>query len=392
MIKKLYMIVVALLIVSTSLIYAAVPNKIVGGNVDNTPLPLPSGLCNGTINITNGGVYTAAIPSTSLWSGAAPSENPNYGGVYLAARAIDGFSRTQYFINQNGLTTLSTTVTDIASSPDQVLFSGPGSSFYNLDSSRWTVLGRRLTDAALHIRQYVNALTLDAPTSIILTAGPSTHTAYSGQLFWLQYSIAAGLTLGEFDGGVNTKSVFIPGGGSFRGLAVDDTFVYATQVSGSQIYKWARTDITAGLAGTAAPAWGAGTTIGIPTADVALGVLYIPLIGNGITDNVVFRVRTSDLTITGSRSMGVANFLGKVFVDTANNKLYVASSPGGGNAARLFRLNRTTLVIEQSFVATVTTSDGPASDQSSFDINHQTLFVPLPDTTLAKMQKFNLCS
>jgi hypothetical protein len=396
--KKILSSIILALFFITNISYATFPSSIVGSNVDNTPSPLPTGFCAGTLTMTNGGVFTGAIPSTTMHLGAAPAENPNYGGVYVNVRSIDQFSETQYFVRQSDMTLISTVVINAASSPDQPGFSGNGAAFYNLDSTRWVEIGRRLVDQGYHIRQYFNnGLTLDAPTSIILTAGLSVYPAYSSSTFWAIVTktldtTPAGLTLLQSSGGSITDQVFIPGGGSFAGLAVDDTFVYATQVSGSQIYKWLRSNIAAGLAGTAAPAWGAGTTIQIPTADPALGVLYVPMRGNGITDNVVFRVRTSDLTITGSIALGVANFLGRVYVDSVNDRLYVTTSAGGGNAARVFRLNRTTLAIQQTFTGTTTSTEGPSEAQGSIDVPHQKLFVPLPDTTLAKAQKVNLCS
>lgn len=377
-------------------IFAAAPSKIVGANIDNSPAVLPSGVCAGTITLTDGGVFdTGGLASVSMSVGAAPRESPNYGGVY-ADFTVLGTGTWQYTLLQNPFVLNTNILINAGNAPDSPALSNGAAFYYNFDTSRWVAAGRRTVDGALHIREYLDGgLTLDGFPGPILAGGTGVvvEPAYSNDRSWHILTVAAGLTLFELLNEVSVASVFIPGGGSYSGIVLDDNFIYATQQSGNQIYRWSRADITTGVSSVGPGYPSGGTFIEPMTADNALGVLYVPLRGNGITDNVLYRVRTSDMTVTGFIALGVGNFIGKTYVDTANNKLYVLTSAGGTNPAHVVRLNRTTLAIEQSFNGTTTTSEGPTtSGQSGFDMYHQKIYIGMPDVTSAKVQKVSTCS
>jgi hypothetical protein len=129
------------------------------------------------------------------------------------------------------------------------------------------------------------------------------------------------------------------------------------------------------------------------TADPSVGFLYQPSRGTGATSNFVYRVRTSNMTIADTLVLGISQFMGKVLVDSVNDKLYVISN-SGATTNQIVRLNRTTFASEATFNGG-SSANGIIASQAQIDVPHQKIYVPITGTGgggVAKVEKVNLCS
>jgi len=372
--------------------HAVTISKIVGVSIDGTPPPPPSGLCPVPLNMTNVGILPLAEEASHIQMGIGPLENAGVGFAYATVRTAT-FDTKQYVINMGTFAVAGTTNINISDNPDNT--NTLNASHYNAFEQKWTVIGQKLSapcTSCLHFRTYSNGNILvdDALPGPTTNSGADFNPTVDSDNVYVLYATSGGQRLGKFEttGYSTVDTVLVSAVDGSQGLANDATFVYGSFNAASSVKRWLKSNIAAG-ATDFTPGFVAGTLQGL-TYDTN-GNLYVPARSAGLSANVVYKVRTSDMTIVGQLNLGNSQFLGKVLVDTVNDKLYVFVSSGSTNL-QLLRVNRNTLAVEQTFNGSSATN-GPRLEFSQIDVLHQTAYVLFNGAggEVAKIQKISLC-
>lgn len=391
--KVLYSFCIVLLFIIYTTSSDAAITTIVGANVDAGIRP-PTGVCT-AFNMTNAGILTmpdgGGSPSTQQFDIGVLEDS--YDGVgYYSIR--DGAGNTRvYKVFLSTLSISNNNQINTVNNPDAAnVLEG---SYYNTLTGRFVSVGRMIVAPCaapncMHFRTYVdNTLESDSTTTIIdMTAGADSPT-FDGDGTYLQYSVTTGSRI------VNVSPAFIAGasdtlavGDTVRGLTVDSTFLYgATFAAGGIIKRWDKSNIAAGetnfTPGITTP------LIQFPVYDSFNGSLYVAGRSTGVSQNIMYKIRTSDMTIVGSTVFANNQLLDKILIDPVNDKLYVVFETGGNG--NITRVNRSTLVIEQTFNGTGT-ANGLTDGQSRIDVITQTAYLPFNGNGGgAQLQKVSLC-
>jgi hypothetical protein len=390
--KKLKLL--QLLLLCSVLIYtisdAAAPARIVGASVEG-PIPPSTGICSGTITMTDGGTLTLPDTTTIVQMGIGSAEGFGYADTEFVAT----FTTNQHKINLSTFAIDSSAVINTGNNPDA---SGTlKASHYNTENGGWVVIGRCFTfptppctDSFIHFRKYIGGtLTTDVMTAITTNSGSEFGPTFDSTFTYILYTSGGIQQIGKFNSSTFAFLDFAdvsPGSGSSTGLTNDTSFVYASAPATFRILRYDKSNFatvvgfTPGFAGS----------IQQPTFDN--GNLYVPSQGSGVTANIVYRQSTSNLNvITDQVNLGASEFVGKVLVDSVNNKLYVAVN-SGSTQVEVVRLNRTTLAVEQTFSG-IFGANGVNLPYSSIDVVHQKIYMVLNgDGGAAKIQRISMCS
>ena len=407
MIKSLIQLIVGVWIYSYSIVFAVGVSGILGIAVDG-PVGAPSGVCGTSFSMTSDGFFSTGEDTTIMSVGLGTLENSNAGLMYVTTGNSGTGVTLLYKVDMPSLTQLGGTVTVNAAPNNPDAAGSLTANYYDTNTGKFTVIGNTTattcnagTQTCFHIRTYSGgALSVDVTTTQALDNGAPAPTAQptfdaSGN-YWYIYRITPAGTqvLAQFNssftfvrqGTVTATSNFGQGAGN------DDTFVYVTQDIGPSIIRYAKSDISAGSI-TFSPGFAGGNSLQALTADPSVGFLYQPSRGTGATSNFVYRVRTSNMTIADTLVLGISQFMGKVLVDSVNDKLYVISN-SGATTNQIVRLNRTTFASEATFNGG-SSANGIVASQAQIDVPHQKIYVPITGTGgggVAKVEKVNLCS
>lgn len=393
-IQSILVIVLIMCVTGTSS-YAGVQN-IIGASLDGTTLPPPTGACT-AFNMTSDGSLLLSENTETIQMGLGITENSNAGFAYVNTRTA-GSDTKQYKIDMESYSIVSSSLINTADVPDDS--TNNRGSIYNPFNSAWTVLGRQVTapcniSSCLHIREYIGGILSDdiTPPGITLASGTEYGSTYDGSDIYVVYPVTGGVgpTLGRFSvpGYSLVGSVLVDAVNSVSGLANDSLYVYGAQPATGNIKRWLKSNVAAG-ATNFTPGISAGVSQTI-TYDGTTGHLYVPTRSGGLSSNVVYQIRVSDMTITGQVNLGNSQFMGKVLLDTVNNKLYIVVD-SGGTSNQVVRVNKSTLVVEATFNG-ISTSDGPVYQFAEIDVLHQKIYVPMGNLgAVARIERVNLCS
>jgi len=372
-------------------VYAIGVSGIIGVAVEGPIVFPPDGTCAGTITMTDGGTLTLPDTTTIVQFGVGPTE----GFAYADTEFVATSTTNQHKINLSTFTIDSSIVINTGNDPDA---SGTlRASHYNTENGSWVVIGRCLTNPTppctssfIHFRKYTGGvLATDVMSAVTTNSGSDFGPTFDSTATYILYTSGGIQQIGKFNSttfGLIDFADVSPGSGSSTGLTNDTNFVYASAPVTARILRFDKSNFT-NLVGFTP---GFSGTIQQPTYDN--GNLYVPSQGSGITANIVYRLSTSNLNvITDQLNLAASEFLGKVLVDSVNNKLYVAVS-SGSTQIELIRVNRTTLAVEQTFSG-ILGGNGPNLPYSSIDVTHQKAYMVLNGNGGAvKIQKINLCT
>lgn len=364
---------------------------IVGGAADGAAPPAPSGVCTGSFNMSSDGVLTFVEQATAQQLDVAPAEDSNNGNVYFAT-TFSAQDRRIYRIN-NTFTVQATTLIDVANNPDDI--NSYNGTHYNTYTQYFLNAGRMIVapcnvNPCLHFRGYAqNTLTLET-TGGLTSGGTTTGTTYDSTDTYIQYNKAGGFFLGRYtsDSFAIVQEVNVDAVNPALGFANDTTYVYGT-FGTTTIKRWEKSNLSNLTNFTPAIA---NVVLGVPAYDPS-GFLWVPSRGSGATNNVVYKLNISDLSIAGSVTLGVGQLVGKVLLDTVNNKAYIAVA-SSGTQGQLVRVNMSTLAVEQTFNGT-TTVNGPQTGFYAIDVPHQKIYIPYAGgggSGGSRIEKVNLCS
>lgn len=369
---------------------------VAGTAVDKTTPPPPSGVCaGGAFNMSNAGFFLTTLDSTLVQLGIGPLENGFDGFGYVDVGQLGPNNIVQYKFDMQSLAQAAAPVNiSIANTPDFVI-GGLGSHYR---SPFWVVLNQQITapcnvTACLHVRTYTGGtLATDVATSVPSSAGSFTAATFDDTFTYVAAIDVTGQTIYKLQSAAYTitSQAFIDALNAVNGLANDNTFVYASYTTGNLILRWLKSNIPAGF--TSFNPTLSGGALQPLTYDSGLSVLYAPVRSGGVSNNILYRVRTSDLTITGTLNFGITQFMGKALVDAVNNKIYVAMS-SNGTRVQVARVNRSTFTIEATYSG-FDTVNGQNLNFSSIDVPHQKLYmVNYGDGAgaVARIEKINLC-
>lgn len=348
----------------------------------------------GGFNMKAAGVFTLPDPNDGPVSvGAAPFDNPS-GPFFYTVISDSVLQNTQmYRVFAPSMTQVgSQTNINIANSPDRF---GIGAHQYNSVIKQFVWSGRQTTGVCvgtpcLHLRAYMSTgpstdaqlTTIPLVVDDVVIAQPT----YDENFSYFIYRLAAGYTLGKFDSGSFSlaASTLANNVNTYFGIAVDNSFVYAQFQSLAVITRFDKSNIGAGPTGFA-PGMGAHVRYVGPTYDSNGGFLYTVGQSAGLSPNVIYKIRVSDMTVVNQLNMGNTQFpVSRIFVDNINSKLYYVWSTGGFGAG-ITRINRTTFLVEASY----NPPDGANSlTDSAFDPNFQAIYTATagPNGFVAKTQ------
>lgn len=345
------------------------------------------GLC-GNFLMRSGGILTFAEQTTAPQLGVAPNENLGNGNGYFAVRTAT-FDTRQYQINLGSFTSVGFNQINTADTPDAS--NGLNGSHYNDNTTRWVSAGRRSCagPTCIHFRTYLNnAIDFDSTAVTQTSSGTGPSVTYDLTYTYMEYATSGGPRVGRWDTAsyVIQDSDLVDGGFGMQGLVQDATFLYGAS-SPSTIKRWIKNNL---------PASETNFVPGFATASIRVpslssdGILYVPGRSSGFSPNILYRILTSTMSITGSTVFGNNQFLDQVFIDDFNDKLYVTFSTGID--AQVARINKSTLVTEQIFVGSNATN-GPVLGQARIDIPHQAIYIPFNGNAGegVKLQKVSLC-
>lgn len=367
---------------------------VVGANVDMSVPPAPNGVCmSGTFAMSNVATMSLVDVTTFVELGLGSLENFYDGFAYVDTRTLAQDTR-QSKIDMNAFTNLSNELINIVNVPDASTLNR--ASHYNTFTSSWVVVGRENVGVScggstcVHVRTYSGGTeTSDIVTSAQSGSGPEFGASFDEDFTYISYADGGGSTLGKFDS--NTYTVFDTssiGANGLSGNVNDSTYVYGVVSATAVIKRWLKTNLSAG-ATDFTPGLSAGTPQ-IPSYDTN-GYIYVPARSAGASVNVIYRVRTSDMTIQGQITLGNTQFVGKVLIDEVNNKLYVVIS-SGTTQIQLVRANRTTLAVEETYSG-ISNANGPNMPFVQLDVYHQKIYVAQNGNGgVARIEKVNLCS
>lgn len=334
------------------------------------------------------GILNLSEQTTFQQLGIAQAENSGNGNGYFTARTAT-FDTRQYRINLQTFTITDVNQINTADFPDAS--NTLNGSFYNNNTSRWVSVGRTVCGgpSCVHVRTYANnAIDQDVVTAANVNSTTGPESTYDLSNVYIQYSTSGGQRIGRFNSGsyVLQESDDVNGGAGLQGLVMDNNFVYGVSTP-STIKRWSKnnlavgeTDFTPGFATN---------SIQVPAIS-SDGFIYVPGRSLGASPNILYRVRTSDMTITGSTSFANNQFLDQVFVDEFNDKLYVTFSTGTDQ--QITRVNRSGMFIEATFVGS-TSTNGPTQGQSRLDVAHQMMYLTFNGgASTSKIQKVSLCN
>jgi hypothetical protein len=372
--------------------HAAV-TKIVGANVDaSVPRP-PDGICRQSFNMTSVGIVIVPDQSTQQQIGLAPAEASYDGFVYFTTRTAAS-NTNQYQIAMTTLAVQSTLVTNTADNPD--FTNTLDASHYNTFIGKWVSIGHEpvapcnITNC-VHFRSYtLNVLATDASTGAQSTGSTGRSSTYDSTHTYIQYSGPGGpVRLGKFTSGnfLFIDSDQVGAGTQMGGIVNDGSFVYGTATP-LTIKRWSKANISGGETDF---------TPGFTTNSIQIpsmssdGFIYVPGQSAGASPNLIYRVRASDMTITGTGTLGNAQFITQVLIDEINNKLYAIFSTGPDQ--QITRFDRSTLASEATFVGT-STPNGPTLGQAQIDVPHQAIYMAFNASpgVDSRIQKVSLCS
>lgn len=343
------------------------------------------GLCS-NFNMVSAGILNVVEQTTRQELGTAPAENAGNGAVYFQVRTPT-FDTKLYYIDAATFTISTTNQINTADAPDDS--NGLGGSQYNPNILRWISAGRFTAGSQGHFRTYnANVIDVDSGPGTAMNAGTGPAATSDVTQMYMQYSTAGGPRVGRWDSTTFTlqESDLIDGGIGLTGLALDGNFLYGA-ASPTTIKRWTKTNI-AGSETNFVPGF-ATASIRVPSIS-SDGYMFVPGRSAGLSPNILYRVRLSDMTITGQTNFGNTQFLDQVLIDEFNDKLYVTFS--NGNDQQIRRINRSTMVAEQTFVGT-STLNGPTQGQTRIDIPHQAIYIPFNGggVDTSKVQKVTLC-
>ena len=395
--RILLVCVISLCLFSTDA-FGVFPQRIIGSSIDRTVPPPPSGLCStGTFTMANNGTLVLTDNTTSMELGLGSLENSYAGIAYLDTRTITNDTR-QTLISMSSFAITTSSLINTVNVPDASTLNM--ASHYNVYTSYWTVVGRQSVgvtcggSVCMHIRTYTSSTIIaDVITSQASTTSPQVGPFIDSVNTYVLSNTGGGQNLAKLSTAaytdVDTVFVLDSGVGGAAGLAGDETYIYAPQSIFARILRWPKNSISSG-ATTFSPGLTAGT-LQVPTSDTN-GFFYIPARSAGASANVVYRIRTSDMTIQGQINLGNTQFLGKVLVDDVNNKLYIMIS-SGDTQNQIVRVNRTTLATEATYSG-ISQTNGPNLNFAQIDIPHQQIYVPINGTggvERSKIERVSLC-
>lgn len=392
--KALQYILLAIVysIIASIPVQAASVSKVVGMNGDATTPPPPAGICTGTYAMSSVGILLFTELTSFQELGVGPTEQSNDGFEYFSVRSAT-FGTTTYKIN-NAFAVDTSIVIDIADNPDDT--ASLAGSHYNTFEGEWVVTGRQLVAPCgagancVHVRAYAgNAIVSDVVTGVTTNGRTFAGSTFDEVATYIQYDTAGGVVLGKFSTSAYALlSSDIVGAANALGLTNDTSFVYGVIALTGVVKRWDKSNIAGGETnfspGFTTP------TIRFPIFDTN-GNLYIGGRSAGVSPNIMYKVRTSDMTIQGSVSFANTDFIDKILVDELNDKIYVIITQGTNVVIK--RVNRTTLVVEETFSGTSTPSS-ITEGMAQIDVLHQDIYVPFNGSgaTVSRIQKVNLCN
>lgn len=380
------------IILVVSLPAEAVNVKIVGGRVSSEPEPAPTGLCTGTITMTDGGTVATGIDLNAVVSFKAGSLENSYEGVgYLYGNNGRFGGATDIRIVSFNLGQTPTVVTgnvsvSVNQNPD--INNAIQATVYDSSSGGqgFTVFGTKQVAPCvaglvncLHTRTYQNTTTgVDLSDTSILTSSGfyEAHLPSNFDNFWVAFSAAGGSTIIKLSASFAEVGRIAVTTNGYGGLTSDDTYIYAAvDIAGVQtLRRIHRTTLAISDFGI----------LGVVSGAMAYvdGFVYVAQTGQ------IRKVRTSDMTVVGTLPIGAGDSALRTGIayDAANARLYVTNS----NAAsvQIQRINLTTFAVEQTLGRAYGANQTYAV---GYDFPKKHIWIAAAENS-ATLMKTNLCS
>jgi len=387
MMYKLYIALVLLIMMSSGNNAFGI-TTVVGASADATVPPPPSGVCNGTLTMTDGGTVTSTTNASSIAVFKAGSfENGNGGiGYGIASDGAGNTTLISYDLDATPPVELGTLGVNAANSPDTATSMRPN--FYDKNRSsangKFVSLGDQIVapcaiNPCVHFRSYTNLVNVASIGGQLTAAGANAaYTVPDGSSYWVANNrpgAAPQSVLEKYNSSFVFQAQTTPTTNLFGDITSDSSFIYATIDIGGT-FNIRRVDITT-LAITDFALFGVTSSVAITHVN---GFLYVGQSG------AIQRVRTSDMTITGTLALagGEAPVPGGMSYDTANARLYVVSSGAGATTYR--RINLTTFTSEQSLGRALI----PEAYGTGFDFPHQRIYQATRGANFL-LTRINLC-
>lgn len=391
---------ILLAVVILSVLQASAITRVVGasGGCDTTAIgciPRPSGICTGTLTMTDGGTIATGIDLNNMVAFKAGQDENLYAGVgYLYGNNGKFGGTVNTRVIPISLSSIPPVVTGNAiTSTNGVPDATNASNGYIYDPARaqtggfiqfGTKADAPCTGGAvncLHLRSYKNATTqLDiAYTGVVTASGFYEAYLASDRSTWVAYiDKAGGSSVVKLNSSFSVIGTIPNTMQQYYGFADDGVYVYALATTGGSYFI--RRMPIGGLTTTDFNVFG--TNVSNVIAHVN-GFLYVGQSG------LIRRVRTSDMTITGTLNLtagdGVLQY--GMFYDVPNDRLYATASQG--TSITMYRINLTSFTVEQTFSRGLGSSSGPYA--VGYEFQNKRAWVAAAESN-ALVMKTNLCS
>lgn len=389
----LRMIALVGMILVVSLPAEAVNVKIVGGRVSSEPETAPTGFCAGTITMTDGGTVATGIDLNAAVSFKAGSLENSYEGVgYLYGNngkfgGVTDIRVVNFDLGQTPTVVTGNVSVSLSNNPD--LVNAIQATVYDSSSGGhgFTAFGTKqvapcvagLTNC-LHTRTYQNTTTgVDLTDTSILTASAfyEAHLPSNFDNFWVAFTSGAGSAIIKLSTSFAEVGRIAVTTNSYSGLTSDGTYIYGVvDIAGVQTLRR--------IHRTTLAITDFGTPLGVLSGAMAHvnGFLYISQSGQ------IIRVRTSDMTKTGTLALGVGDSALRTGVayDAVNARLYVTNRNFA--SVQIQRINLTTFTVEQTLGRAYGANQVYAV---GYDFPKKHIWIAAAENS-ATLMKTNLCS
>ena len=389
----LRMIALVGMILVVSLPAEAVNVKIVGGRVSSEPEIAPTGLCTGTITMTDGGTVSTGIDLNAAVSFKAGSLENSYEGVgYLYGNNGRFGGATDIRVVSFDLGQTPTVVTGNVSksvNQDPDINNAIQATVYDSSSGGqgFTVFGTKQVapcvggvSNCLHTRTYQNTTTgVDISDTSIITASGfyEAHLPSNFDSFWVAFTSGVGNAIIKLSTSFAEVGRIAVTTNGYSGLTSDDTYIYG-------VVDIAGVNTLRRIHRTTLAITDFGTPLGVLSGAMAHvdGFLYIS------QTSQIIRVRTSDMTKTGTLALGAGDNALRTGVayDAVNSRLYVTNR--NGTSVQIQRINLTSFSVEQTLGRAYGANQTYAV---GYDFPKKHIWIAAAENN-ATLMKTNLCS
>ena len=388
----LRMIALVGMILVVSLPAEAVNVKIVGGRVSSEPEIAPSGLCTGTITMTDGGTVATGIDLNAAVSFKAGSLENSYEGVgYLYGNngkfgGVTDIRVVNFDLGQTPTVVTGNVSVSLNNHPDIVNLIN--ATIYDSSSGGhgFTAFGTK-QDApcvagftnCLHTRTYQNTTTgVDLSDTSIITGSGSyeAHLPSNFDNFWVAFIGGGGNVIIKLSTSFAEVGRIVATTNGYGGLTSDGTYIYASvDIAGVQtLRRIHRTTLAISDFGI----------LGITSGAMAYvdGFVYVAQTGR------IMKVRTSDMVSMGTLAIGAGDIslrTGMAY-DAVNARLYVTNRNLA--SVQIQRINLTTFTVEQTLGRVYGANEVYAV---GYDFPKKHIWIAAAENS-ATLMKTNLCS